>query len=227
MPLSPALYELLIKLERQVLERADWGVFLTQLGASNAARGLALLPEPPTSWHVVPHAKRPWQLPSREAARRQLGWATVTRVLLCVGQIVPGKPMDWVLRAMQGAPELWHLVILGDGDALGLQTLARDLGLAPPTILATDDPRPYFAAADAFTSASAMEAFPMAHIEALQSGLAVACTAVGGVPELVGDAACLLPDEPTTYAEGLRRFLADDCLRQRYATAALRQAEGW
>ncbi|MCO6427160.1 glycosyltransferase family 4 protein [Nitrosomonas communis] len=220
MPLPSMLRSLLLRLEREVFEQAQWVIFPTGLGAARVSQGLGLDGELPPNWFVLPHAKRPWQLPPRETARQRLGWRDDERILLCVGQLIPLKRIDWVVQAMKGAPSPWRLVILGEGDSNGLHRVAAEAGIAPPLITATDDPRDYFAGADAFTSASATESFGMAHIEALQAGLPCACTAVGGVPELMGDACVLLPDEFDAYVQGLHRFLADELVLRQSAERA-------
>lgn len=227
MPLPEALRRSLVSLEAGVFARADWVVFLTQLGRANVAAGLGRAPMQMPRWFVVPHAKRPWRMPTRDAARQTLGWRADERILLCVGQFVPLKRMDWVVRAMQGVATPWRLVILGEGDASALFRLAQELEVAPPTITFADDPSWHFAGADAFTSASATEAFPMAHIEALQAGLPVACTAAGGVPELVGNAARLLANDAAAFAADLRDFLADPTERDACATRARQRMASW
>src|SRR6185369_7940363 len=117
----------------------------------------------------------------------------------------PLKCFDRIVRACaaQGDPRI-RLVLLGTGDSAGLQSLAHDAGFgAQLRIDATDDVAPYFHAADIYLSASSTESFGMANLEALCAGLPAICSAVGGVPEVVGDGAWLLPNDVETLARAL------------------------
>lgn len=226
LPLSPSVQAALTALEAAVMARLDWAVFLTGRGADRVAADLGLATRPP-HWQVIPHARPDWEPRERAAARRRLGWRPDDQVLLVVGQLVPLKRMAWVVRALQPLAGHWRLVVLGEGDVQGLQALSAQLGVPAPEVSAVDDPRDHYAAADAFTSASATESFGMAHLEALLMGLPVACTAVGGVPEVVGSAARLLPDDEDAYARGLRDFLADAAGRAELARRALAHVRTW
>lgn len=224
-PIDEALFAALARLESQMLGGLGWAVYMTRLGANRVASQLGM--EPTAQWHVVPHARPEWSLPNRSAARSMLGWNADRRVLLAVGQLIPLKRFDWVVRAMRGLDPRWTLVILGEGDIDAVMRAADEAGVARPHVTATDEPQTWYAAADAFTSASAIESFGMAHLEAMVAGLPIACTAVGGVPEVVGDAGVLLPDDEAHFARGLGAFLGDG---QALRTASLRataRAETW
>lgn len=226
LPLSPPVHAALTALEATTMAGLDWAVFLTDRGAERVAADLGFAARAP-HWRVIPHARPDWAPRARAAARQRLGWRPDERVLLAVGQLVPLKRMDWIVRALQPLAGRWRLVVLGEGDVQGLRAAAAGVGAPPPEVTAVDDPRDHYAAADAFTSASATESFGMAHLEALRMGLPVACTAVGGVPEVVGPAARLLPDDEQAYARGLRDFLADDAGRAELARHALDHAGRW
>ncbi len=225
-PLPGVLKDIVASAERFVLAQARWCTFMTSLGAAKVARDLQL-PRPPAHWQVIPHGRPDWQLESRADARRRLGWGADDRIVLAVGQIIPLKRFEWVVGAMASMPGAWKLVILGEGDPAPLYRIADAAGMARPLITSTDDPRPYYAAADVFTSASATESFGMAHLEAMVAGLPMACTAVGGVPEVVGDAALLLADDEPAYAAGLRALLADPALRAELSRRARDRGARW
>ena len=224
-PIDDALFAALARLESQVLGSLGWAVYMTRLGVNRVASQLGMVPT--AQWHVVPHARPAWNPPDRSAARLMLGWRADQRVLLAVGQLIPLKRFDWIVRAMRGLDPRWGLVILGEGDIDAVMRAADEAGVARPHVTATDAPQTYYAAADAFTSASAIESFGMAHLEAMVQGLPVACTAVGGVPEVVGDAGILLPDDEAGFARGLRAFLGDEQAQRRASLQAAARAETW
>lgn len=225
-PLPALLRGIIDAAERLVLHRARGSIFPTALGAAQVARDLGLT-RVPAHWQVLPHGRPGWAQPSRAEARLQLGWGADERVVLAVGQIIPLKRFEWLVRAMASAPPGWRLVILGDGDASSLYRAAEQAGVAPPCIRSTDDPRPYYAAADIFASASATESFGMAHLEAMLAGLPIVCTAVGGVPEVVADAALRIDDDERAFGEGLHALFADPLLRAEYAQRALDRGAHW
>lgn len=223
----PALFRGIIDAaDRLVLQRARRSVFPTALGAAQVARDLGL-PQPPAHWQVIPHGRPGWALDSRADARLRLGWGADDRIVLAVGQIIPLKRFEWLVRAMASAPPGWRLVILGDGDASTLYRAAEEASVARPCIASTDDPRPYYAAADIFASASATESFGMAHLEAMLAGLPIVCTAVGGVPEVVADAALRVDDGEQAFGDGLRALFVDPALRAGYARRALERGARW
>lgn len=213
--------------ERQVLEQARWVIFPTGLGSQVLLSQLGLLPTS-INQHVIPHAKPNWQRLSTADARRQLDWAHKEQVLLAVGQLIPLKRMEWIVRAL-GSLAGWELVVLGEGDAQALFDAADASGARRPLITATDRPWLYYAAADAFASASATESFGMAHLEAMWSGLAIACTPAGGVPEVLGDSGKLLPDDAEGFAAGLSEFLSEERAveRARHRRMALERGIHW
>jgi len=79
------------------------------------------------------------------------------------------------------------------------------------------------AAADAAVLSSGWENFPHALIEALAVGTPVIATGAGGVLEIVDDGENGLlvpPDDPEAFAAAIRRFFADEGLRERLRAAA-------
>jgi glycosyltransferase involved in cell wall biosynthesis/cyclopropane fatty-acyl-phospholipid synthase-like methyltransferase len=211
--------------ERRTLSAADWVVFPTRLGLDNIAKELGLTPGP--RWHAVPHALTTLVLPNRAQARQDLGWPDSARHLLAVGQLIPLKRFELVIDAMAGLPADWRLVLLGDGDAEPYLRRAASLGLAAPIIATADDVAPFLAAADAYVSASATESFGMATLEALAAGLPVVCTDVGGVAEVVGDAALLVKASGGDLADLLARLLADPARCAELSQRGKQRAAHW
>jgi LmbE family N-acetylglucosaminyl deacetylase len=120
-------------------------------------------------------------------------------------------------------------VIVGDGDRTQLLELARQLNLEPQVSFdSCDDVSVYYAAADLYVSTSQTEAFGLANFEALAAGLPAICTAAGAVPEVVGDAALLIPPGDLRALEvAMRRLIERPELRAMYARRALQRLERW
>ena len=118
--------------------------------------------------------------------------------------------------------------MLGGGDAAPLQALAQGLGFGSQLLVtSTDDVTPFFHGADVYMSASSTESFGLANLEALCAGLPAICSAAGGVPEVMGDGAWLVPNDTDTLTRTLSAMLADESLRARWAARALTRAAGW
>ncbi|MGQ0384061.1 MAG: glycosyltransferase [Gammaproteobacteria bacterium] len=126
-----------------------------------------------------------------EPTRAELGIEGPT--LLSVGNLVPEKGHDLAIRALARLPGV-RLVIVGSGPGqAALQVLAAALRVterirwvAP---LAQEQLLQYYAAADLCLLASSREGMPNVLLESLACGTPVVATAVGGVPEIVSDAA--------------------------------------
>jgi len=147
----------------------------------------------------------------RESWRSRLGFRRMT--LLSVGNLVPLKGHDLAIRALQLLPGM-ELVIIGDGperEALG--TLARELGLSDRVtfvgVMAQEDLRHYFGAADALVLASSREGWANVLLESMACGTPVIATKVGGTPEVVTapEAGLMMAERtPEALADAVRRL---------------------
>jgi glycosyltransferase involved in cell wall biosynthesis len=137
-------------------------------------------------------------------------------LVVAAGRLDVVKGFDVLLSALPDVPgaSLW---LLGEGEERApLERLVQQLGLADRVRLAGwhDDPRSAFAAADVVVVPSRWESSPLVAAEALQAGAALVVSDVGGLPEVVGDAAVLVPPEDApALAAALRGLLADPAER--------------
>ncbi len=228
---GPAAQAWLRRIERFTALRARWVTAPTQAGLAQLARDLAL-PRVPAHWHCVPHARpslEPATLAAREAARAQLGWGSEDFVVLAVGRLVPLKCFERIVRACAAQQDAQvRLQLLGGGDAASFQALAQSLGFGDRLqVASTDDVTPFFHGADVYMSASSTESFGLANLEALCAGLPAICSAVGGVPEVMGDGAWLVPNDTDTLTRALSSLRADQSLRAHWTVRALARAAAW
>ena len=102
---------------------------------------------------------------------------------------------------------------------------ARGLGLGPEAVrfvdyIAEEDLPVVYRGAEAFLFPSRAEGFGLTPLEALACGTPVLCAAASSLPEVVGDAALLLPpDDPGAWAEAMLRVCGDEALRGRLRAA--------
>jgi glycosyltransferase involved in cell wall biosynthesis len=134
---------------------------------------------------------------------------------LVSGRLVPEKGMDTAIAAARAAGV--PLVIAGAGpDQARLQQLAAGADVRFTGRLAAEPLAALRAGAAAVLVPSrSEEACPYAVLEAMASGLPVLGSALGGVPELVGDGPTLAPDDAGAWADALAALWADAPGRQR------------
>jgi len=139
----------------------------------------------------------------------------------------PEKDLATLIRAFAKVSQPhWRLMIVGSGPCLtDLQTLVRDLGLAPAaTFHATTDQVPSrLHEMDIFVLPSLSESFSNALMEAMASGCAVIASRVGGNPELVipGETGLLFEaGQSDQLAGALLRLRENAALRQQLAARA-------
>jgi glycosyltransferase involved in cell wall biosynthesis len=145
-----------------------------------------------------------FQPTEREKTRRQLT-LNPHPLLVSVGNLVPGKGHDLVIRAIEPLKS-FQLLIIGSGpEQHNLEQLVKQLGLDQRVQFKTHLPQAelaqYYSAADALVLASASEGWANVLLESLACGTPVISTAVGGSPELItAPEAGLLVQERTPQA---------------------------
>jgi glycosyltransferase involved in cell wall biosynthesis len=165
------------------------------------------------------------------AIRRELD-ADSRPLLLSVGRLHPQKGY----HVLVAAAARWRMLnpspvvaIAGTGpsyrDLAGQILAAR----APVTLLGhRDDVADLLGAADLAVVTSVWEARQLFAQEALTAGVPLVATDVGGIPDLVGDAARLVPpDDVDALDSAVRELLTDPAQRARYAEAGRARAATW
>lgn len=220
----------LTRIERSAATRAHWVLFPSRSALERMAIDAALA-QAPATWHVVPHPRPAVRCLDRARARAELGWQPDTLYVIGVGQLVPVKQFDLLVEACAKlATRLpLRLCLLGEGDSAGLHALAARNGLGERLeISVTDDVGLYLSAADLYVSTSASESFGIANLEALCAGCPAICTAVGSVPEVVGDGAWLIPpDDAAALHNAMQALLGDADAREQLAARGLGRAQSW
>lgn len=120
--------------------------------------------------------------------------------LLAVGNLVPLKGVDLLLRVLARLPEA-QLTVVGEGsEGAALRSLAHQLGVQDRVSFTGNLPQEQlvdvYRAADVLLLASSNEGMPNVVLEALACGTPVIAAPVGGVPEVLSSPALgvLLPE---------------------------------
>ncbi|MEU9044381.1 MULTISPECIES: glycosyltransferase family 4 protein [unclassified Kitasatospora] len=192
-----------------------------ELGATDARLGPVAAPPMPEG-----------RLGRAEARAALLGAGPDRPLVLAVGRLVPQKAFGLLLDATRelSALDPEPLVLLaGDGPEAGALRERVAAEKLPVRLLGyrTDVPD-LLAAADVVVVPSRWEARSLVVQEAMRAGVPVVATAVGGIPELVGDAAVLVPSgDPAALGGEVRGLLSDPVRRERLVAAGRQQAETW
>ena len=222
------LGDLATSIERQVLAEADLAVAVSEEVAQKVRQAS------PTSRCVVvengAEVERFRTLPTRDAAREQLGLPGDAIVAGFVGALRPWHGVDVAITAVSRRSQL-HLAVVGDGpvrqelselaDALGVQTRVHFLGHRSHDEVAT-----LLAAVDmAIAPYPALDGFsfsPLKLYEYLAAGTPVVASAIGQIPDALGNGAfgtLVAPGDAEALAAAMLR-VADD------PSAATRAAAG-
>jgi len=190
-----------------------------RLGAREARLG-------PVAAPPLPPAER-----DRAAVRAELG-ANDRPVVLAVGRLAPQKSYSLLLAAARR----WRdrsprplVVIAGEGPERPDLQAEIDAGGLPVRLLGhRADVADLLDAADVVVLTSRWEARALIAQEALRAGRPLVATAVGGVPDLAGDAAVLVPyGDPGALASAVSGVLDDPAEAARLATDGPVQAATW
>ncbi|MFF2066876.1 glycosyltransferase family 4 protein [Streptomyces sp. NPDC058200] len=197
---------------------------LVDRARSRGARDARLAPV------AVPGPRRPADGP-RDKARAELG-AVDRPLLMAVGGLALNQGYDTLLdaaRTWRGLDPTPLLVIAGEGRERGRLQRRIENGELPVRLVGSrNDITELLAAADLALLPSRWEARSVLAQEALRLGVPLIATAVGGIPELVGDAAELVPyGDAAALSEAVVRLLGDPDRRRRLAVAGRAQAATW
>ncbi|MER5410800.1 glycosyltransferase family 4 protein [Streptomyces sp. NPDC002769] len=167
----------------------------------------------------------------RHKARAELG-ATERPLLMAVGSLDRHRGYGTLLdaaRAWRDLDPLPLLVIAGEGPLRTvLQGRVEDEELPVRLLGRREDVSELLPAADLALLPSGWESRSVLAQEALHAGVPLVATAVGGIPELVGDAAELVPyADAQALAEAVVRLLGDPVRREQLSERGVRQAAGW
>jgi glycosyltransferase involved in cell wall biosynthesis len=205
---------------RLSLQRADAVLAVSSASAAELGRAFGL-----AGIEVVPNAAPP--VSASPASRREAAVA-----VFLGGFANPVKGGTTMLEALERIePGRLKLVLAGPGEPPGA---GRELLGSRPDVewrgwLEGEERDRVMAAASIFVLASSSEGLPMALLEAMSMGLAIAATEVGGVPDVVVDgveALIVSPRDPGALAAAIESLAADPELRGRLGEAAQARAAG-
>lgn len=155
-------------------------------------------------------------------------------LVLYVGTIEPRKGLDTLISAYAAlADDIPHHLVIAGKRGWYTEPLFRQvksLGLSQRVhftdYVADEDLPALYNLADLFIYPSRYEGFGLPPLEAMACGVPVVCSDAASLPEVVGDAALLVPpDDVEALAATMRRVLENDALRAEMRTKGLERAK--
>lgn len=210
--------------------RADGVIFLTKYAEQRAGRGLpegvarAVIPHGiGEEFRNPPDAQRIFRSPSK------LLYVSIIDVYKHQGEVVEALKLlvrrgyDLSLDLIGGeyppAREQLEEIVFRTGQQSRVNILGKIKHEALPGI---------YQRADIFIFASSCENLPNILLEAMASGLPIACSGRGPMPEVAQDGAVYFdPENPVSIADAVERLIRDPDLRLRCARRAFELASGY
>lgn len=172
---------------------------------------------------------------NKSEARKTLRISEQVFLLGNVAQLYDRKDIITLIRAVDLIPtnlkEKTNTVVIGEGpdrkqfEQLINEKLLNHLFFLPGY---KPDASNLLKAFDIFVLSSRREGFPYVILEALQAGLPIIATDVGGVKEALGDAGILVPPEdPSKLAEAIISLINNPALKEALSTKALSRSQNF
>lgn len=216
--------------------QADGVIFLTEYARSIITKATGLK----GSQLVVPHGinRRFFRAPREQKAIDQYSWSHPFR-LLYVSKIEPYKHQWRVVEAIARVRKAGFPIALdlvgGPECPASAQRLAEAIRKADPeggrfiNLLGNVSHHALpdcYHRADAFVFASSCENLPNILLEAMASGLPIACSNRGPMPEALGEAGVYFdPERPSEIAAAIQSLVEDTILRRYFAESAYARAQ--
>jgi glycosyltransferase involved in cell wall biosynthesis len=189
---------------------------------------------PPARLHYIPNGLDLRRFrPAAELQTRARAHGGQPPLIGTVAALRPEKNLSRLLRAarlLRDEGTAFRLAIVGGGpERPKLEALAAELGLADAVAFegALDDPAQAYRALDVFALSSDTEQMPLSVLEAMATGLPIAATRVGDVPQMLAAESRphLVEKDDAALAAALRPLLRDTALRRTIGAANRRKAE--
>jgi glycosyltransferase involved in cell wall biosynthesis len=214
-------------LQRGVARGAD----LTLCASSDLLAEARRLGARPARLLAVAAPMLPAATVSRSVVRANLGLAEDELLVLTVARLAPQKNLGLVLdvaAALRSRGDV-RFAIAGEGPERPVLAHRIAAERLPVSLLGhRDDLGSLLAAADLALLSSTWEARALVAQEVLLAGLPLVSTRVGGIAELVGEAAVLVePGDPQAAARAVAALADDPAERARRRELGRRQAATW
>jgi UDP-glucose:(heptosyl)LPS alpha-1,3-glucosyltransferase len=168
-------------------------------------------------------------LQKRHEIRQKYGIDKNEIVLIFVGHEFKRKGLAHLINALPDVNA--RLIVIGKDNPSKYILLAKDLGVIDKIIFAgsVSNAEDYYAASDIFVFPTMYEAFSLATLEAVASGLPILATKVNGTEELIidGHNGFFIERDPRKIAEKINILIGDRKLLKNMSKNARKTAKGY
>ena len=221
-------------LQKATFRNADGVIFLTETAKEVVKKQVKLLP---SKARVINHGvSGDFQLEPRKQKPISAYNLSTPFQWLYVSTVSPYKHQDQVIKAAALLREKGYpvsLELIGDSHGSALSQLNETLNQIDPGNdfvtyhgpIAYSELKNFYHNVDGFIFASSCETFGQILLEAMSSGLPIACSERSVMPEILGKSAEYFnPENPESIAEALINIIEDIEIRRDYSWAAYKRS---
>jgi glycosyltransferase involved in cell wall biosynthesis len=201
-PASPAKRNFFLALEKIASDFRDFIITVSDADRKAALEHRLIAPEKIKTIH---NGLEKIEFKPANQARAELGLPEDKKILFTIANDYPVKGLDTLEKFANDYPIPGTVVaVLGYAPNRRSTPNIKFLGVKA-------NAAQYLSAATIVVIPSHKEGFPFVALEAMQAGLPIIATKVGGIPEALGTAGILIaPDNPQALAEAIKAELADE-----------------
>jgi glycosyltransferase involved in cell wall biosynthesis len=176
-------------------------------------------------------------VPARLVEQARAVYSSGLPYILAVGSIEPRKNVQLLVDAFatvvaQGVVDRDVVLVIAGKAAPGVEAARRAVArhgledrVSFPGYVPDGDLPALYSGAEVLAFPSLYEGFGLPPLEAMACGVPVICSRAASLPEVVGDAALLVPpDDPAALSTALKQVLSDEGLRSALIAAGLSRA---
>ena len=220
-----------LSVEREVIEKGSRKIIAVSEGVKREILKYYDVPEEKII--VIPNGVdleefKPYS-EKREKIREKYGIGENEIVLIFSGYEFRRKGLEYIIKALPLVKGKVKLLVVGKDDPNYYKKLASKLGVSNKIIFTgfVPDISEYYAASDIFIFPTAYEAFSLATLEAVASGLPILATKVNGTEELIieGYNGFFIKRDSKDIANKINILIEDENLRKQMSRNARKTAE--
>ncbi len=225
---SPHKNKFLRKVIRFLLNQAD--VIVAQ--SSNTKENTEKYYQPKKEIKIIP---LPYEIVNfKKVSRAELGLKDDKKYLIGVGRLIKRKGFEYLIKSLAFLDKEIECLIISDGpEKDNLKKLAIEFGIEDRVhllgYLPTEEKKfQYLAVSDIFVLSSIHEGFGIVLQEAMQVGLPIVSTNIGGQVDLIkeGENGLLVNiEDEKAIAEAVKKILPDNELKNRFSENNLKDVE--
>lgn len=220
-------------LERLAGKRRDWTIAVSKEDSQAILQGRCA---DPRKLSVIENGIEPIDFLGRRSARQQLNLADNVVVVGTIANLYKTKGLDILIESISSViarhpNKHISLAIIGDGpERESLKRLVERHQIEKHVLFfgQMQNASRLLKALDLFVLPSRKEGMPFALLEAMQAGLPIVATKVGGVAEVLAEAGILVePEQAVALAQAIEEVIKDELIQKKLGALAQKRVEAF